>query len=97
MAVNIGRFNKRQILPMISNDSFLITILRDPIDHFESVYEYTDISKLIGLWNKTRDPFGTFIEDPRNNMIEFVRNSTPYAIEVNMLKNGKQKFLEINE
>jgi len=88
MAVNIGRYNKRQILPMICNDSFLITVLRDPINHFESVYEYADFSKLIGLWNKTRVPFGTFLEAPRNNVIEFVRNSTPYAMELNMLKNG---------
>ena len=89
MAVNIGRFNSRHILPMISNDSFMITILRNPIDHFESVYEYADTSKLIGLWNTTRDPFGAFLEAPRNTVIEFVKNSKSYIMELNMLRNGK--------
>lgn len=89
MAVNIGRYSRRQILPMIRNDSFVITILRNPVDHFESVYEYADISKLTGLWNKTRDPFGTFLNAPRNNVIEFVQHSKSFAIELNMLKNGE--------
>ena len=73
----------------MSNDSFMITILRNPINHFESVYEYADTSKLIGLWNTTRDPFGAFLEAPRNTVIEFVQNSKSYMMELNMLRNGK--------
>lgn len=89
MAVNIGRFNRRQVSSMMMNDSFVIAILRNPVDHFESVYEYADISKLIGLWNTTRDPFGTFLDAPKNDVIEFVQNSKSFAIELNMLRNGK--------
>ena len=95
MVVNIGRFSNRQLLPLISNDSFMITILRNPVNHFESVYEYADISKLIGLWNKTHDPFNAFLQAPRNSTIEFVQNSRPVAIELNMLTNGKFKCIKL--
>ena len=75
---------------MMTNDSFMITILRNPVNHFESVYEYADISKLIGLANTSRDPFDEFLKAPKNNVVQFVRNSKSFAIELNMLKNGKK-------
>eukprot|EP00794_Sanderia_malayensis_P015009 gene15009-16558_t len=89
MAVNIGRYSSmRYILPMMPNDTVVMTILRDPVRHFESVYEYADISTLIGLWNSSRDPFAKFLEAPRNNVIEFVKDSKKFSIELNLLKNG---------
>eukprot|EP00795_Rhopilema_esculentum_P007153 gene7153-12809_t len=88
MLVNAGRFARTHIKPMMHNDTMIISILRDPVDHFESVYEYADISKLIGLSNSTLDPFETFLEAPKNNVIKFVQNSRSFAMELNLLKNG---------
>ena len=92
MLVNAGRFVRTHINPMMHNETRIISILRDPVDHFESVYEYADISKLIGLSNSTLDPFETFLEAPKNNVIEFVRNSRSFAMELNLLKNGIVKI-----
>ena len=90
MAINIGRFNSRQIVPTMPNDTVVMTILRDPVYHFESVYEYADISRLTGLSNSSRDPFREFIEAERNYSLRpFAQNSSSFALEMNLLKNGK--------
>ncbi len=96
MAINVGRYSKQHILPMMPNNTVALTILRDPIRHFESVYEYADISRLIGLSNVSRDPFAMFLAAPRSSVIEFVKGTKSFAIELNLLKNGEEifKFLQ---
>ncbi len=74
---------------MMPNNTVVLAILRDPVRHFESVYEYADISRLTGLWNTSHDPFATFLEAPRSNVIEFVKDAKTFAIELNLLKNGR--------
>ncbi len=99
MAINVGRYSKQHILPMMPNNTVALTILRDPIRHFESVYEYADISRLIGLSNVSRDPFAMFLAAPRSSVIEFVKGTKSFAIELNLLKNGEEifKLLQTNQ
>ena len=95
MAINIGRYSKRNIVPMMPNDTVVLVILRDPVRHFESVFEYAEISRLMGLLNASQNALSTFLAAPRETVIGFVKSSKSFAVELNLLKNGEKVVTEL--
>ena len=53
------------------NDTVYVTILRDPVRHFESTFSYMEFSDILGISNET-DPLETFFDSPNDVLVNYV-------------------------
>ena len=53
------------------NDTVYVTILRDPVKHFESTFSYMEFSDILGISNET-DPLETFFDSPNDVLVNYV-------------------------
>jgi hypothetical protein len=64
-----SRYNYQSISPLMPNGTVFVTILRDPIDQFESTFDYFNLDK---FWNIKFDSFGdqTFKISTKKNFFQ---------------------------
>jgi len=68
---NHARFNKRVMEEIMPNNTVYVTILRNPIDQFESTFNYMTLDKILGMTNTT-NPLENFFKDPDGVLVNYV-------------------------
>lgn len=53
------------------NDTVYVTILRDPVQHFESTFSYMAFGDMLGISNET-DPLEAFFENPKDVLVNYL-------------------------
>ena len=53
------------------NNTVYVTILRNPIDQFESTFNYMTLDKILGMTNTT-NPLENFFKDPDGVLVNYV-------------------------
>ena len=87
---NHARWNKQTMKELMRRDTVFITILRNPVSQFESTFSYMEFAHLLGI-KATKDPLGTFFEDPGRTMakISHLSGSGSVVPYLNLLRNGQ--------
>lgn len=84
---NHARYSRASMDAIMELDSSYVTILRNPVNQFESMFDYMELSKLFGLYN-TSDPIRRFLLKP----YEYLRNMTltqrGFPEAANLIRNG---------
>lgn len=65
------RYNRAVLERVMPNDTVYVTILRDPVKHFESTFSYMEFSDILGISNET-DPLETFFDSPNDVLVNYV-------------------------
>lgn len=71
MLCSHARYNRAVLERVMPNDTVYITILRDPVKHFESTFSYMEFSDILGISNET-DPLETFFDSPNDVLVNYV-------------------------
>lgn len=85
---NHARYNRPSMDAIMELDSKYITILRNPIGQFESMFDYMEFSKDFGL-HRYPDPMRRFLRRP----FQYIRNMTlvgrPFPEPMHLIRNGQ--------
>ena len=71
MLCSHARYNRAVLERVMPNDTVYVTILRDPVKHFESTFSYMEFSDILGISNET-DPLETFFDSPNDVLVNYV-------------------------
>ena len=71
MLCSHARYNRAVLDRVMPNDTVYVTILRDPVRHFESTFSYMEFSDILGISNET-DPLETFFDSPNDVLVNYV-------------------------
>lgn len=71
MLCSHARYNRAVLEQVMPNDTVYVTILRDPVRHFESTFSYMEFSDILGISNET-DPLETFFHSPNDVLVNYV-------------------------
>jgi len=71
MLCSHARYNRAVLERVMPNDTVFVTILRDPVRHFESTFSYMEFSDILGISNET-DPLETFFDSPNDVLVNYV-------------------------
>lgn len=71
MLCSHARYNRAVLERVMPNDTVYVTILRDPVRHFESTFSYMEFSDILGISNET-DPLETFFDSPNDVLVNYV-------------------------
>lgn len=71
MLCSHARYNRAVLERVMPNDTVYVTILRDPVNHFESTFSYMEFSDILGISNET-DPLETFFDSPNDVLVNYV-------------------------
>ena len=65
------RYNREVLERIMPNDTVYVTILRDPVQHFESTFSYMAFGDILGISNET-DPLEAFLQNPKDILINYL-------------------------
>lgn len=68
--------------------AFLITVVRDPVSHFESLFYRKHLDYLFKLEN-TSNPLAEFLKYPDQSYKTYLKNEKNIDIKLNLAVNGK--------
>ena len=57
-------FNESAIQDLMPKDTVYITLLREPLSHLKSIFNYMNLAKTFNLDGESSDPLGTFLQKP---------------------------------
>jgi len=66
-----ARYNRDVLERVMPNDTVYVTILRDPVQHFESTFSYMAFGDMLGISNET-DPLEAFFENPKDVLVNYL-------------------------
>lgn len=73
MLCSHARYNREVLERVMPNDTVYVTILREPVEHFESTFSYMAFGDMLGISNET-DPLEAFFENPKDVLVNYVLN-----------------------
>lgn len=92
---NHARYVRESMDAIMELDAKYVTILRNPIQQFESMFDYMEFSKFFGLQNTT-DPMRRFLRKP----FQYIRNMTVrlqmFPESMHLIRNGQFFDLGLN-
>lgn len=68
---NHARYHQANMRDVMPNDTIYVTILRNPVDQFESSFSYMTLDKILGMKNST-NPIEEFFKDPDGVLVNYV-------------------------
>lgn len=68
---NHARYHQGNMRAVMPNDTIYVTILRNPVDQFESSFSYMTLDKILGMENST-NPIDEFFKDPDGVLVNYV-------------------------
>lgn len=71
MLCSHARYNRDVLERVMPNDTVYVTILRDPVEHFESTFSYMAFGDILGISNKT-NPLEVFLENPKEVLVQYL-------------------------
>ena len=71
MLCSHARYNREVLDRVMPNDTIYVTILRDPVSHFESTFSYMTFGEILGISNET-DPLKAFFENPKDVLVNYL-------------------------
>ncbi|XP_068713855.1 galactosylceramide sulfotransferase-like [Montipora foliosa] len=66
-----ARYNREVLERIMPNDTVYVTILRDPVEHFESTFSYMAFDEILGISNET-DPLEAFFQNPKDVLVNYL-------------------------
>ena len=71
MLCSHARYNRAVLERVMPNDTIYVTILRDPVEHFESTFSYMAFGDILGISNET-DALEAFFENPKDVLVNYL-------------------------
>lgn len=84
---NHARYNRPAMDVVMHVDTKYITILRDPVNQFESTFNYMELYRFFNLTNYT-NPMEVFLRNPREYLLNLRKTSKPFPESMNLVRNG---------
>ena len=92
-----GRYDREMLERIMPRDTVYITILRQPVEQFESAFSYYGFNRLLGIHDKG-DSFVHFLEKPEENLVKYVLNENlmDKSERMKLIRNGMAFDLGLN-
>lgn len=84
--VNHARYNGDVMDEIIQPHAAFVTILRDPVSHFEATFRNLDFAGILEMENISQ-PYWTFLENPRRYIAKAIQHRR-FQDSLNLIKNG---------
>ncbi|XP_012562287.2 galactosylceramide sulfotransferase isoform X1 [Hydra vulgaris] len=85
--IDVARTQVSRIKSFVSRETVFIGVVRNPIDHFQSLYDYMDISYFMALISNGTDLFSEFASNPLEKTSQFVNKTKKYEPIFDLIKN----------
>lgn len=92
-----GRYNRAILEKLIPRDAVYVTILRHPVNQYESTFYYNGFEDLLGIKNKT-DSIEYFLEKPKEVLINYLltEDLRVNSDRLKLIRNGMSFDLGLN-
>lgn len=86
--INIARndFNR---IKAFAKETFTVTIMRNPVEHFQSVYDYIDMEFFMKQLSNSTDLFSVFSANPGKYIEKIINETRTFDPLFHLLTNGK--------
>ena len=84
---NHARYRRPTMDVIMHNNTKFITILRDPVNQFESTFNYMELYRFLRLTNYS-NPMEVFLRSPRDYLANLTRYVKPFPEAMHLVRNG---------
>ncbi|XP_057309669.1 uncharacterized protein LOC130647730 [Hydractinia symbiolongicarpus] len=87
--INVARNSKHNIHSAVAKNAVKIAVVRNPVTHFQSIYEYVDVSFFMRDINTNTSQFSDFVQNPAMYIRKIMNTSNMFDPVFHLLKNGQ--------
>ena len=88
LLINIARNNIEGIRSFAAKETYNIAVVRHPVPHFQSIYDYIDMSYFMEALSNDTNLFEEFAKDPGEGLKKVVNHTKVFDPMFHLLKNG---------